>query len=211
MDRIVFEFDPRAWANDPLLKKCSMSARGLWAYLICFLHHGKPHGHLSTPEPKILAKLEISERQYRRLLAELERNGVFSRTTDGTIFSRRMVREAQRALGDKSVLQRAWLELVDHYPNATMVSLARGVFDSLCADGTITSENVHTLRQGLDRWKASKLWHEDGGKYTPSLYKWLCEKRWLDRPPADAMGGLMNQRSRAGTDPLKIFDPNAEN
>lgn len=200
-------FDPRAWLDDPALKKCSWAARGLWASLLGFMHYGKPRGYLSYTPEQIVKRLGAKPRQYTRMLAELERHGVFSRTDAGTIYSRRMVREERTADKSKQELREAFDELVDHYPNATLVSLARNEFDRLCQDGVITTGNANALLEGLNRWKGSKQWRAEDGKYIPSLNKWLAERRWLDRPQQDDFSNI--RRSRSGTDPLAIYDPNA--
>lgn len=208
MVKPTFEFDIRAWVNDTKLQACSLEARALWLYLIFYLVTGKPRGHLSVDEVIVATKAGITPARYKKLLDELENQGVFSRTAAGVIYSRRIVRLAAQQDVDTQALKDAFETLVDHYPNATLVSVARGEWQRLCADGTLTAANVHTVLAGLDRWKASRQWREDDGKFIPSLHKWLAEKRWQDRPQQDLLAVM--KRSNKGTDPMAIFDPSAK-
>ncbi len=87
------------WKNEPTLRACSWAARGMWMDLLCLAHEGLPIGHITlNGRPPTLDELASmlggKVREVEKLLAELETKGVFSRTTDGTIYSRRMVRDA---------------------------------------------------------------------------------------------------------------------
>lgn len=93
---------PRDWLTCPELRRCSVGARGLWQDMLSLAHFGEPYGHLrsggraySTEEIARLTGVPTS--LTRKLLAELERNEVFSRTDDAerTIYSRRMVRDGE--------------------------------------------------------------------------------------------------------------------
>jgi hypothetical protein len=68
--------------------------------MLSIMNEGVPYGHLNTAigpvSPKFLAECEhIPASHCQRLLTELEENKVFSRTDDGVIFSRRMVRDEE--------------------------------------------------------------------------------------------------------------------
>lgn len=99
------------WFKDVALQSCSLPARGLWHEMNCLMHQGEPYGHLTMPngkpmEPTQLGNLcKIGPALCRKLIAELEDNGVLSRAENGTIFSRRMVRDEdlrnRRAAGGK--------------------------------------------------------------------------------------------------------------
>ena len=71
------------------------------------MHEANPRGSLLV-NGKIIAEKQLaslcgaSARETTVLLAELEAAGVFSRTADGTIFSRRMKRDDARAERDKA-------------------------------------------------------------------------------------------------------------
>lgn len=95
------------WRADPRLKMCSPAARGMWIEMICLMHEATPYGQLlihgQSPNVAQLASLTgIQVAECSDLVAELERNGVFSRTREGVIYSRKLVRmEAKAALARK--------------------------------------------------------------------------------------------------------------
>lgn len=93
------------WFKDVALQTCSLPARGLWHEMNCLMHQGEPYGHLTMPngkpmQPAQLANLcKVSSGVCKKLIQELEDNGVLSRAETGAIYSRRMVRdEASREL-----------------------------------------------------------------------------------------------------------------
>lgn len=93
-----FQFYPSDWLRDPGLRSCSLAARGLWIDMLAFMHEAEPYGHLRLND-KDIAPAGLSRmvgtalKATNILLHELEAAGVFSRTDQGTIFSRRMVRD----------------------------------------------------------------------------------------------------------------------
>jgi hypothetical protein len=95
-----FKFFPADWQGDELLGTCSLGARGLLAELLCIMHRATPCGHLLInqikPSDSELARVSrATVAEVRRFLRELLTRGVLSQTSDGTIFSRRMVRNAK--------------------------------------------------------------------------------------------------------------------
>lgn len=101
------KFYPSDWRADAMLRLCSIGARGLWAEMMCLMHEATPYGSLLVNGRRIDKKqlsglAAVSERECTALLMELEGNGVFSRDPDGTIYSRRMRRDAERAAIDKA-------------------------------------------------------------------------------------------------------------
>lgn len=93
------------WEGDTALALCSHAAQGLWMRLLCIAAQGTPYGHVtvggkppSDGQIKILIRQpNIRLRDLRRLIDELERNGVARRTEAGVIYSLRMVRDFARA------------------------------------------------------------------------------------------------------------------
>jgi hypothetical protein len=82
------------------LRQCSMAARGFWHELLAIAAEATPYGHVvingAAPSTCQLAQITGQRKQdVSRWTRELEKHGVFSRTEDGTIFCRRMVREAE--------------------------------------------------------------------------------------------------------------------
>lgn len=99
-DRLPWlKFWPADWQSDPSLRMVTLAARGLWIELLSVMHDAVPYGHLLVngvqPNPKQIAAMvgAATASQIAKLLHELEDAGVFSRTEDGTIYSRRMVRD----------------------------------------------------------------------------------------------------------------------
>jgi len=95
----AIQFYPGDWLRDPGVRACSLQARGLWIEMLCLMHEGEPYGHLTINgraiELRTLSRLVGAEmKRTCAALKELESNGVFSRTKDGTIYSRRMVKDA---------------------------------------------------------------------------------------------------------------------
>jgi hypothetical protein len=97
-----FKFYPADWKADDQLKLCSASARGLWVEMLCICHHATPYGHLlingQPPTDTQLSVLTgIALEEITRLMGELQTREIFSRTAKGVIYSRKMVRDAQKA------------------------------------------------------------------------------------------------------------------
>lgn len=111
MKRPAFQFYPADWRKDMALQSCSVAARGLWVDMLCIAHECEPYGHLTVNgRPMTAAQIGrhtgLTERECAKLIAELEDSGVLSRTAEGAIFSRRMVRDedvrTRRAEGGKA-------------------------------------------------------------------------------------------------------------
>lgn len=105
-ERPWMKFYPADWRSDPGLRLCSFAARGLWVDLLSLMHEGNPYGHLllngKKPDAKQIASLLSAQtKDVARLLTQLESAAVFSRTDDGVIFSRRMVRDLEKLNNDK--------------------------------------------------------------------------------------------------------------
>lgn len=96
------KFYPTDWRSDPALRMCSAAARGVWIDLICLMHEATPYGHLLVnghcPTDAQLAVLTGTPPDLLPdLIRELEEAGVFSRTKEGAIYSRKMTRMAKKA------------------------------------------------------------------------------------------------------------------
>jgi hypothetical protein len=98
LKRPSFQFYPGDWLRDPV-SGCSLAAQGLWLRMMIVAHDSECYGHLSqngTPMPpdSIARRCGCeSVEQYSSLISELREAGVPSRTPEGIIFSRRMVRD----------------------------------------------------------------------------------------------------------------------
>lgn len=103
-----YQWYPGDFKRDVAVQACSFEARGLWREMMDLMHDGEPYGHLTAGGIPIKIE-ELSRiigkktREVRAWMDELESRKVFSRTNDGVIFSRRMVRDhdirSKRAAG----------------------------------------------------------------------------------------------------------------
>jgi hypothetical protein len=99
-ERPWFKFFRGDWRSDPGLRLCSAAARGVWIEVICLLYDGNPCGTLTTAKGEPLTTQQVArscsllDSEVAPGLAELEAQGVFSRDERGTIFSRKIMREA---------------------------------------------------------------------------------------------------------------------
>lgn len=96
------KFYPADWRADPMLRVCSIGARGLWMELLSLMHESARYGHLlvNGKEPtdrQLSALVAVSATELPGLLSELEDAGVFSRDRNGAIYSRRMIRDEKKA------------------------------------------------------------------------------------------------------------------
>lgn len=87
------------WLKDSV-SGCSLGAQGLWLRMMFIGHNSERYGYLCQnglpiPSESIARRCGCTPEQYTSLLAELDAAGVPSRTPEGIIFSRRMVRDAQ--------------------------------------------------------------------------------------------------------------------
>ncbi len=107
------KFWPQDWQRDPALRACSLAARGLWMELLCIAHESEPYGHV-TLNGRAMTEAEVASivgrprREILPLIAELERAGVFSRTAEGVIYSRRLVRDADLSAIGRDHAEKRW-------------------------------------------------------------------------------------------------------
>ena len=93
------QFFPGDWLRDNIAG-CSLAAQGLWLRMMIIGHDSDRYGYLSMngspmQAESIARRVGCSLPEFESLLAELDAAGVPSRTPEGFIFSRRMVRDAQ--------------------------------------------------------------------------------------------------------------------
>jgi len=98
MSQPFMKFFTRDWMSDVNLRLCSIAARGLWIDMLCIMHQSEPRGMLCVSEDELAVLIHSDKAQVERLVKELESRGVFSRDTDGTIFSRRMVADEGKSI-----------------------------------------------------------------------------------------------------------------
>lgn len=88
------------WLKDAV-SGCSLAAQGLWLRMMFLGHNSERYGYLcqngaAIPSESIARRCGCTPEQYATLLAELDAACVPSRTPEGIIFSRRLVRDAQK-------------------------------------------------------------------------------------------------------------------
>ena len=92
------QFYPSDWLSDSVAG-CCLAAQGLWFRMLFVAHNSQRYGYLEAdakaiPDEQLARRCGcVSVDEYRSLLAELFAAGVPSRTPEGTIYSRRMVRD----------------------------------------------------------------------------------------------------------------------
>lgn len=96
------KFYPTDWRSDPALRMCGLAARGLWIEMIALMHEAVPYGHLlvsgrSPTDAQLAVLAGTTPDQIPELLGELDAAGVFSRTKEGVIYSRKMTRIAKKS------------------------------------------------------------------------------------------------------------------
>lgn len=96
------KFYPQDWRADERLRLCSLAARGLWVEMMAIMHRADPYGYLLiggiSPNPAQLAtQVGADVGSVEAAYAELQAAGVFSRDEAGVVFSRRMIRDWQKA------------------------------------------------------------------------------------------------------------------
>lgn len=99
MNQPSFQFYPGDWLRDDV-SGLSLASQGLWLRLLIVMHDSPRRGFLALsngPMPAVVAarKCGTDLATFELLLKEIEDAGVASRSDDGSLFSRRMVRDEQ--------------------------------------------------------------------------------------------------------------------
>ena len=94
-------FFPADWRADPALRAASIAARGFWIECLALMHEATPYGHLvighRAPTVDELARqMAMTPTEVKRLTGELLERGIASQTDEGVLYSRRLVRDAER-------------------------------------------------------------------------------------------------------------------
>lgn len=89
------------WKRDVAVQSCCLAARGLWFEMLHIMRDAEPYGFLAVggrplSENHLARMVGAETEEVTRLLSELDAAGVFSRDGSGTIYSRRLQREAQQ-------------------------------------------------------------------------------------------------------------------
>lgn len=92
------------WSGDPAVQACSPLTRYVWFEILQIMDGCTPRGYLTTagkpkpmPAEQIAQVIRVPVEVVKAALKELVSNGVASLTDDDILFSRRMIREENRA------------------------------------------------------------------------------------------------------------------
>jgi hypothetical protein len=159
---------PSDWRADPGLRMCSFAARGLWVDILGLMHEAEPYGHLlingrPPSNGQLLSMLGGSSKEIATLIAELESAGVFSRTEEGIIFSRRMIRDKERSDIGREWIKKRWgdtepISENKKQPNRSnkqnpITPEARGqIPEARDISSSLRSEDSSALAIAVDRW-----------------------------------------------------------
>lgn len=96
------KFHPQDWRADERLRMCSLPARGLWLEMMCIMHRAEKYGFLliagkAPTDTQLAFQVGTTPEQVSQLLAELRAAEVYSATSSGVIYSRRMVRDEKKS------------------------------------------------------------------------------------------------------------------
>ena len=93
------------WLADAGVRGVSSAARGLWMDMLALMYGSPRRGYLLEASGKPMTTALLAKRtgctvtETKKLLQELGEHRVYSTEDDGTIYSRRMVRDEERRLG----------------------------------------------------------------------------------------------------------------
>ena len=96
------KFYPRDWRGDQALRVVSLAARGLWMEMLCIMHEASPRGHRligasAVTDDALARSVGARIEEVQAMLVELHDAGVFDRSRNGVILSRRMIADEKRA------------------------------------------------------------------------------------------------------------------
>lgn len=98
----AFQFYANDWLADTQLGRVSLLAHGLWINLLCRMWVSDKQGYLigdceGTPASlsQIAKDCRCTVEEAEKGIKELERHNIFSKTAEGVIYSRRMIRDIE--------------------------------------------------------------------------------------------------------------------
>jgi hypothetical protein len=88
----------RDWLGDQLVRLVPLDVRGVWIDLLCAMMQSDPYGHLAVngkpmTDDQAARVVGVDIDTYKGCLKQIEDAGISSRTEDGLLYSRRLVRE----------------------------------------------------------------------------------------------------------------------
>jgi len=216
---------PSDWEADAVAG-CSLAAQGLWLRMMFLMHRSERYGYLvenglPIPSDAVARRCGCYPEAYQSLLAELERAGIPSLSSDGVIFSRRMVRDAQKREKNANRMRsaravqplctpcaREKLEVRSYISEKEKQTPTGSVFAVFWEEypnkdgGQLAAKQAWVRVLGdshsgeilaaLSDWKAQR-WKE--GKYVPYADKWLLRRQWQVKPDKQLAPGEVKGRN----------------
>ena len=96
-----FQFYPGDWLKDPNLRRCSHAAKGVWMDLLCLMFESEERGVLITSsrawsDDEVALAVGGDRAVVLSCVQELMLKGVLLRREDGSLYSRRLVRDEHK-------------------------------------------------------------------------------------------------------------------
>ncbi len=213
MKRPAFQFYPADHRKDVELGACGYVARGIWFEMLCVMHECRPYGHLvrdgrALPDESAATLLRVPVNVYRKAVRELEENGVFSRTSEGIIYSRRMIRderlrEVRAASGRLGGNPKLLNQEVNHQVNPEVETVseqkptpsASTAFASSSSSSDAVEQTPTASEQATDGDIKGRVDRTDGKTANPSE-DW-SRRQWIE---ASAMTFNMTRRTGESDD-----------
>lgn len=197
--RPAFQFYPADWLNDKALRMCSRPARSFWIDMLCLMHSGVPYGTLTTEQGQPisiqnLAKLlSESKQKTTKFVQELRENQIFSEKEDGTIYSRRLVRDEDKRLIDRENGLKGGNPVVKLGVNPPL----QGVGSRLRAHSSSSSSSLKTKDKDMALSRFVKP--------TIAEVKAYCEERNNSVDPLTWLAYYESNGWRVGRNPMKSW------
>jgi hypothetical protein len=88
----------RDWLGDPMLRMVGPEVRGVWIDLLCAMMNSEPYGHLAVngkpmTDEQAARLTGLDKGTFIGILAQIKDANISSRTDDGMLYSRRLVRD----------------------------------------------------------------------------------------------------------------------
>jgi hypothetical protein len=113
-----------------------------------------------------------------------------------TLDSRRQILEPETHTTTTASEPQGFLLFVENYPQDHVGIKS----EAMRAWMEIPSAEIHLgeILSGLEIWKGSARWTDEGGRYVPNAVKFLRAKQWRTKPPT-SIGGKNGQHDYSST------------
>jgi len=203
----AFQFYVKDWLTDPELRLASISTRGIWIDLLCYMWQSGNRGKLSVTPEQIVKLTGAKNGEVELFLSEAEKyrfcdifvthNGV------SQIYNRRMYRDAKvREQG--RLRQKKWRE--KNADNAEITPLSPSpspsplhIYDQSfekfwekypnkvgkkyaykCWKNATDKPGLKKIIEAVERQCEWPRWKKNNGEFIPNPAKWIKEGRWDD-------------------------------